>query len=138
MTELERQTEEYIAEIRAALALDPTVRQRAIEEAERCRQSCLYMVAHGCVDIMHAERDKNTYEAIRRALQPETELPQWGSWLSISTHDSDDTVRRKVVAAGYEPPRPRPRTQLWEPCPHCGQEPIYLETGCCKDCSADD
>lgn len=25
--------------------------------------------------------------------------------------------------------------QLWEPCPHCGQEPVYLSLGgCCEKC----
>lgn len=30
---------------------------------------------------------------------------------------------------------PNLRTQLWEECPRCGEEPIYLETGLCSDCS---
>lgn len=30
-------------------------------------------------------------------------------------------------------------TQLWEPCPNCGNEPIYLELGgYCKNCGNPD
>lgn len=29
---------------------------------------------------------------------------------------------------------PKKTGQLWEPCPRCGQEPVYMPLGLCDDC----
>ena len=50
----------------------------------------------------------------------------------------DDEEERQLQAQlqpqlqGVE--RAHGRAQIWEPCPRCGQEPIYLPAGLCQRC----
>jgi hypothetical protein len=131
-TTAEQQIADYADRVRSAIAANPNARVKALAEAEKCRQSFLDMQAHGDYDMLCSIRDENTYEAIRRAV-PDANLPPWSDAIAqIRTSMSDAEVIDAVAVAGYTPRHGT--TQLWEPCPKCGQEPIYLETGLCESC----
>lgn len=36
---------------------------------------------------------------------------------------------------GNSKPKEKLNTQIWEECPRCGNEPIYLEVGVCERCA---
>ncbi len=133
-TEEDGQIAEAVSEIRAALAADPAARERCLARAEACRQSMLGMQIAGSFDVLGALRDQNTYIAIQIAL--DHKLPDWATVIAQITPDmSDDAVLSAVLAAGYIEPKSSLSTQLWEECPRCGAEPIYLESGLCERCS---
>jgi hypothetical protein len=127
-----KQIDAAATEIREALGKDHSVKGRAAKQAETYRQSFLGMQAYGSFDVLAALRDKNSYESIRRAI-PELGLPLWREAIAQVTPLTDDTMLAAQVA-GYEPPRKHGKTQLWEPCSNCKQEPSYLETGLCQAC----
>ncbi len=61
----------------------------------------------------------------------------WAQLPSASAHGVEQTLVKARIAGMYAESRDRPIEpggQLWEPCPVCGNEPIYLPKHVCLDC----
>ena len=53
-------------------------------------------------------------------------------WFRLLNEHREQTVERgRTWPTAHIP---QPEGQLWEPCEHCGQEPVYLPLHLCDDC----